>query len=197
MTISNPMNSAAARTPLRRDQALVLVIDVQERLLAAMVPAAAERLVRGCVTLLRGAAALGVAVTATEQYPRGLGPTVEPIRAALPAGFAPPEKLDFSAYPVLRGTGGPFAEGPPRPVIVCGMETHVCVYQTVRDLCAAGHQVVVVQDAVLSRTDENRAIGLGLIRDAGAALGSVESVLFDLCGRAGTPEFKAISALVK
>jgi nicotinamidase-related amidase len=82
-------------------------------------------------------------------------------------------------------------------VIVAGMETHVCVYQTVRDLIAAGYMPFVPRDAVLSRTPENHETGLELMRECGATITSTETVVFDLLGAAGTPEFKKLSALVK
>ncbi len=181
---------------LDRAQAIVLVIDVQERLAAAMQPEAMGRLARATQTLARGAGVLGVPVLTTEQYPKGLGPTVRSVSEALPAGSRLFEKNVFSCWsaPDVRAA---IETAGRRQIVVCGMETHVCVYQTVRDLVLAGLDAVVAADAVLSRTDDNRTIGLGMMAGAGAVLASVEAVLFDLLGRAGTPEFKAISALVK
>jgi len=174
----------------------LLVIDVQERLAAAMPAPSMDRVARATATLLRGASVLGVPVVVTEQYPRGLGPTIPSVREAIPAGARVFEKSTFSCWgtPEVRAAIESAAR---RQIVVCGMESHVCVFQTVRDLCAEGWSVFVATDAVLSRTEENRAIGFGLMRAAGAALTSVEAVLFDLLGAAGTPSFKAISALVK
>ncbi len=178
---------------LERDRAVVLVVDVQERLLAAMPEGARAPLLRATQALVEGAKQLKVPVLATEQYPKGLGPTVPALRDALPG--APHEKLDFScaAVPAVKDALG----SGPRQVVLCGMETHVCVFQTARDLAALGHQVFVAEDAVASRTEANRRVGLSLMERGGAIVTSTEAVLFDLLGRAGTPEFKAVSALVK
>jgi nicotinamidase-related amidase len=181
------------RLRLRRDDTAVLVIDIQERLCAAMEPRALERVVARSRALLEGAAALGLPVALTEQYPKGLGPTVEPIRAALGERFLAHAKTEFTASlpPVLETIGKRGG------VLVCGMETHVCVFQTVRDLAARGHVPHVCADAVISRFEEDRRVGLALCERAGAVLTTVEAALFDLLGCAGGPEFKRISAAVK
>jgi nicotinamidase-related amidase len=184
------------RLRLRRDDAAVLVIDVQERLVAAMGGERGERVVRATRTLVEGARVLGLPVIATEQYPRGLGPTVEAVRAALSPDGPPIEKTAFSCLVEDAVRAAIDATGR-RQWIVAGMEAHVCVFQTVRDLAAEGRDVFVAADAVLSRTDANVRVGLGLARAAGAVETCVEAVLFDLLGRAGGPEFKAVSALVK
>jgi len=84
-----------------------------------------------------------------------------------------------------------------KQVVVVGMEAHVCVFQTVRDLVDGGFSVFVAQDAVISRSEANRGVGLRLCEKAGATLTSTETVLFDLLGVAGTPEFKELTALIK
>jgi len=140
-------------------KSLIAVIDVQERLAAAMPEDRLSRLVRGVSVLLEAAKLLGASVLATEQYPKGLGPTLPEIGAKLDAIGSPRiEKLAFSA------AGAPsFIEGveraKPEAVIVVGMEAHVCVYQTVRDLTARGVNVLVPVDAVVSRREEDRATG--------------------------------------
>jgi nicotinamidase-related amidase len=177
---------------LKRDDTAVLLVDMQERLAAAMDPQALERVVRRCAALLEGSKALGLPVVVTEQYPKGLGPTVPALRDRL-GEVRPVEKIRFSALvpDVRRQLGG-------RPnVVVAGMETHVCVFQTVRDLVDAGMRPVVCTDAVLSRFATDREAGLQLARDAGATLSSVEAVLFDLLAEAGTLEFKRVSAAVR
>jgi nicotinamidase-related amidase len=180
------------------NDALLLVVDMQERLAAAMPEEGLGRVTRSVVTLVNGARHLSVPALATEQYPRGLGPTLPAVREALAAHLGAPviEKLAFSCQQSKEVAAALRAAGR-RQIIVCGMETHVCVYQTARDLIAAGLQVFVPQDAVLSRTAENRDVGLRLIERAGGVITSTEAVLFDLLGAAGTPAFKAISALVK
>ncbi len=181
------------RLKLDRDRAALLVVDIQDRLGSAMEPKALERLIRRTRALVEGAKALQLPILVTEQYPKGLGSTLGPIRAALPEDQRYVEKLEFScAVPdVLKGLTG-------RPqVLVAGMETHICVFQTVRDLAERKFVPFLCADAVLSRTEEDRAIGLERCREAGAVVTTVEGALFDLLGRAGTPEFKAISAAVK
>jgi nicotinamidase-related amidase len=178
-------------------KSLVAVIDVQERLAAAMPEERMARLVRGVGVLLEAAKLLGASVLATEQYPKGLGPTLPEIAAKLDAIGAPRiEKTVFSA------TGAPeFVEGveraAPATVIVVGMEAHVCVYQTVRDLIARGLTVMVAVDAVVSRRDEDRSTGISLCERAGGVPTTVETVVFDWLERAGTDEFRALSKLLR
>jgi nicotinamidase-related amidase len=174
------------------DHTAVLVVDVQERLCAAMEREALDRMLARTNALVEGARALGLPLLVTEQYPKGLGPTHSLIKLRL-GSFSPVEKLDFSAAvpEVLQ------ALGTRRQVLVAGMETHVCVFQTVRALSEAGYAPHVLADAVLSRTAEDRQVGLELCREAGARLSTVEAALFDLLGRAGSPEFKRVSAAVK
>jgi nicotinamidase-related amidase len=181
------------RLRLRRDATALLVIDIQERLCAAMEPAALARMVARSRALIDGAAALGLPAATSEQYPQGLGPTIEPIRVALGERFRPVEKVQFSAclLPILEALGAR------SHVLVCGMETHVCVFQTVRDLAARGVVPHVCADAVISRTAEDRRVGLELCAAAGGVVTTVEAALFDLLERAGTPEFKRASAAVK
>jgi nicotinamidase-related amidase len=176
---------------------LLLVIDVQERLAAAMPAPTMERLVRSAGLLLEAAAVLGVPVLATEQYPRGLGPTVRPLAEALDRLRAPRiEKLDFdaAASPRFSSELGRLA---PRAVIVVGMETHVCVFQTARELARRGLTVHVVGDAVASRTEDHRLAGLSLCERAGAIITVAEAVAFDWVERAGTDSFRAVSKLVR
>ena len=177
---------------LERDQAQVLLIDIQERLCSAMPGERLAELLNRAGALLEGAQALGLPGTVTEQYPRGLGPTVSHLRDRL-NGAVVVEKVEFSGCvpEVEARLAGR------RQVLVAGMETHICVFQTVRDLAARGFQPVLCADAVLSRNELDYRVGLDLCREAGAMITTVESALFDLLGRAGTPEFKAISAAIK
>jgi nicotinamidase-related amidase len=178
---------------LRRAKAGLVVVDVQERLLPAMFEP--HRVVQNAVRLIQGAAILQVPIFATEQYRKGLGPTVPEVAAAIP-GFAPLEKLAFSAC----GATGFVAALKKKKVseaILCGIEAHVCVSQTCLDLLEKGFRVFVVADAVSSRTPENYRSGLDRMRAAGAVVVSTEMVLFELLERAGTDEFKQILNLVK
>lgn len=179
---------------LRRQQTTLLVVDMQERLLAAMEPNKTPELLRQVGILLDGAKALGLSVVSTEQYPKGLGPTVASLREKLAA--PPIEKLEFSALANPRAKEA-IAGSNASAIILCGVETHVCIYQTARDLCAAGYRVFIPRDAVLSRRESNVLTGLSLCEKAGAIISSVEAVLFDMVGGGGDSSFKEISRLLK
>ena len=169
----------------------LVVIDVQDKLLAKIPTAAA--LVRNAGFLIDAARLLGVPVLATEQYPKGLGPTTPELARRLPADR--PAKTAFSCC----GAAGFLTDlrGLARPnVVLAGMETHVCVYQTARDLIESG-EVHVVADAVCSRTEANWRIGIDRMRADAATITSTEMVVFDLLGKAGTDDFKALSKLIK
>ena len=179
---------------LDRGDALLLVVDVQEKLAAAMPQQARAQFEKNVILLVRAAQRLQLPIVATEQYPKGLGHTVPGLRELFPE--PPLEKLEFScgaSKPVARRI---LATGR-RQVIVVGMETHVCVFQTVRDLARGEFAVFLPQDAVLSRTEENRQVGLRLCEKSGATLTSAEAAVFDLLGAAGTPEFKELAPLLK
>lgn len=183
-----PLRSAQLLT---RDSSRLLIIDMQTKLLAAM-PTAAET-IANCELLLQGAELLDVPVYATEQYPRGLGPTVEPLRARLDDCR---DKLRFSSagsWDWSRAAG----ETDRHQVVVAGLEAHICVLQTVLDLLAAGFAVHVAADAVASRRETDRIYAMQRLRDAGATITTVEAVLFEWCETAEHPQFKPLSALVK
>jgi nicotinamidase-related amidase len=175
----------------------LLVVDVQDRLATAMPAARLEALVRNAGILLDAASHLGVRVFATEQYPKGLGHTVAPLAEKLRAlGVTPVAKMTFDACGDV-GIARPLAALAPRAVVVVGMETHVCVFQTVRELARRGYDVHVAVDAVASRTEENRVAGVALCERGGALATTTETVVFDWLERAGTEAFKAVSKLVK
>lgn len=175
----------------------VLVVDVQEKLAAAMSAAQMAELTRAATVLIEASAALGASVLATEQYPSGLGPTIGPIAERLESVGAPRiAKLDFSACDEPEFERA-FAKRAPRTVIVVGMEAHVCVYQTVRELTARGISVHVPIDGVASRRDDHRAAGIDLCRAAGATVTTMETIVFDWLRRAGTDEFKRLSKLIR
>src|SRR5512134_385235 len=184
----------AKNLKLDRTRAAILIVDVQDRLTPAMPADALARVVKYGRALVETGKTLGLPVLATEQYPKGLGRTLPELRELLPA--APLEKTTFSCgadpgfQAALEATGR-------RQVIVAGMETHVCVFQTVRDLAAAGYEVHVCTDAVGSRTEEHRRIGLDLARESGALVTTAETAIFDLLHQAATPEFKKVSPLVR
>ncbi len=176
----------------RREAAALLIVDVQERLCAAMRPDALERMLYRTCAAIDGAKALGIPIIVTEQYPKGLGHTVKRVAERID-GFAPIEKLEFSALvPLVR------EQLASRPlVLVAGMETHVCVFQTVRDLVDLRLTPYLAVDAVVSRAAADFDAGLALCRDSGAVMTTVETALFDALGKAQGPEFKAVSAAVK
>jgi nicotinamidase-related amidase len=174
---------------LDRSRAALVVVDVQEGFRKAIPDF--DRLAKATTTLIQGAEAVGIPVRITEQYPKGLGSTVPDVAAVLPPGVEPIEKVCFSAADAegfdLHGRD---------QALVCGIETHVCVYQTVHDLLAGGVQVEVAEDAVGSRFERNKQIGLRKMEQAGATVTSVETALFELLGAAGSDEFKQVQKLL-
>lgn len=178
---------------IERENTLLVIVDVQERLAAVMT----ERLkvTANILHLIEASRLLHFPLMVTEQYPKGLGPTIAEIKEALPA-YKPVEKLAFSCcgepsfVRAIRETGK-------KKVILCGMETHVCVLQTCIGLLRDGYDVHVVKDAVCSRTEENFRTGIEFMRDAGAVITGTETALFQLLGAAGTEEFRAISKRIK
>ncbi|MGZ5314588.1 MAG: isochorismatase family protein [Solirubrobacterales bacterium] len=174
---------------LDAERAALVVVDVQDAFRKA-VPGF-ERIAMAAATLVRGAQAVGVPILVTEQYPQGLGTTVPEVREQLGDDFAPIEKVVFSA---AEAEG--FDLGGRDQALVCGIETHVCVNQTVLDLLAEGVEAQVCADAVGSRFAESRQVGLRKMERAGAVITSVETALFELVGRAGTDSFKAVQKLI-
>lgn len=172
---------------VRAADSSLLVIDIQERLISAM--PARESVIRATNILLEAAVRLGIPVTVTEQYPKGLGPTVAEIASRIPAGAARLEKTCFSGAAAVV-TGRP-------QVVIAGMETHVCVLQTALELVAAGREVYVAADAVCSRAEANYRNALARMRDAGVIVTNTESVLFEWLRDAAHDRFRAISKLIR
>jgi nicotinamidase-related amidase len=179
---------------LDRTKAVMLLVDVQERLVPAMPPDTYARLLKYAKALIGTAKELDIPVLATEQYRKGLGALVKELADLLPTPAT--EKVHFScaADPTFAAA---LESTRRRQVIVFGMETHVCVFQTVRDLVEKGYEVHVCADAVSSRTEEHRRVGLELCREAGATVNLAETVIFDLLHRAATDEFKKVAPLVR
>lgn len=176
---------------MNRDDTGLLVVDVQAKLLPLI--AGHQRLVWNIRRLIDGAKILGVAVAATEQYPQGLGPTTPELAERL--GVIP-AKLAFSC----GECGAIFTQWRDQgiwKVLVCGIEAHVCVSQTVHDLLGEGFRVYVAADAVAARGALDYKIALRRMDSAGATLTTTEAALFEWCGRSGSPEFKQISQLVR
>ena len=174
----------------------LLLVDMQERLLPAMTGGAEAE--QRCAILLKAAKALGVPVTVSEQYPKGLGHTVADLAAEI--GNAPVfEKLAFSCWkdkPLKEHMIAHHEAGRPL-VILAGIESHVCVMQTAADLSAAGFGVFAVADAMASRLPASHGLAMERMRQHGVAVVNAEMVVFELLGQAGTAEFKALSALVR
>ena len=174
---------------LERRRAALVVVDVQEAFRAAV--GEFESVARGAGVLVEGARLLGLPIVVTQQYPQGLGETVPEVADHL----VDIPRLDKMAFSACRAEG--FDLGEREQALVCGIETHVCVSQTVHDLIERGIEVHVATDAVSSRTAANRRVGLAKMERAGAVLSSVETALFELVGEAGTDEFRAVQRLVK
>jgi nicotinamidase-related amidase len=179
---------------LDRRRAALAVIDLQEAF-HPMIVDFAELAQRIAVTV-RGCHALDVPIIVTEQYPKGLGRTVAEVAEHLPAGTAPLEKLTFSACGVQE-FDVQLREHHAEQVIICGIEAHICVSQTAHDLLQLGYQVHLLGDAIGARLPHNREVAIQKLTRNGAIISSVEMALFELCGGAGTPEFKQVQQLVK
>ncbi|MGW8315698.1 MAG: hydrolase [Bacteroidales bacterium] len=178
---------------IHRAECTGLIIDMQERLFPHM--HGRDALLKKCLMLIEGLKILGVPLTYTEQYPKGLGPTLEPVREAL-SPLTRIEKAAFSCcdepsfQQVMERSG--------RKIwIIAGIEAHVCVLQTVIDLREAGFLPVVVADATSSRNPEDQSVAMDRFRQEGAIVTTCESILFELARISGTQEFKSISKLVK
>jgi nicotinamidase-related amidase len=190
------MHNRLPRSPelmTRHDTALV-VVDVQEKLLPAI--AEGTRVVWNIRRLLDGAAIFGVPVLATEQYPEGLGATVPELASRI-GSTTSKQTFSCGGVPEFAAAVAQLRERGVPKVLVCGIETHVCVQQTVFDLLADGWRVYVAADAVGSRFELDRRIALDRMDAAGAVVTTVEAALFEWCETAGTLEFKQISRLVK
>lgn len=170
---------------LDRDRTALVVVDVQEAFRPAV--HAFDDVVENTRRLMEGAQILGIPVIVTEQYPKGLGRTVEELGEVNPV-----EKSCFSA---ARAEG--FELDGRDQALICGIETHVCVSQTAHDLLEQGVEVHVARDAVTSRTAANREVGLHKMEHSGAIVTSVETALFELLGAAGSDEFKQVQRLIK
>jgi nicotinamidase-related amidase len=180
---------------LTPEQSMLLVVDVQERLMPAMQSTTADRLLHNTILLVRAAKLFHVPIIASEQYPKGLGPTIPDLAHQLD-GVAPIEKTAFSCLrnPTLHSAITALER---KHVVLCGVETHVCVLQTALDLLEDRYTVHVVSDAVGSRSEENRLIGLDLLRTAGGLISSVETVAFQWAQCAGNDAFRELSRLVR
>ena len=184
-----------ARQPLAAERAALVVVDIQEKLLPPIHEK--ERLVRNSQLLLRLAGILNIPVVATTQYAKGLGKTVPEIASLLPAG-EPIDKLQFGCFASPQFCSAlKTLPGRRNTVLLCGMETHICVMQTALGALEQGYLVHVAADAVGSRSELNWRVGLERMRTAGALISSTETVIYELLGGSGTPQFKEMLQYLK
>ena len=182
---------------LQRDRSALVVIDMQERLMPAI--AEGDAVTRAAGILIEASRQLDVPVVVTEQYPKGLGPTVDAIAGLLPNDAAVVEKTTFSAARNLDFVSQVegFKAGGRDHIVVCGVESHVCVMQTAADLDAQGYTVHIVADACGSRAPASKDAALARFGALGISRVTTEMALFEWLEAAGTAEFKAVSRLVK
>jgi len=185
----------AIERPTKTDSALI-IIDIQEALFSAMKKEVADLVLKNTLALIEASKTFEIPVLITEQYPKGLGMTLPAIIKSLGDRYRPREKLSFSIMGEAEIRNAVSLLGK-RHLLICGIETHVCVLQSVYDLLESGYIPHVIVDAVSSRKKLDWEMGLESARDAGAILTTAEAALFLLLERAGTQEFKAISKLVK
>ena len=178
---------------LDRKRAGLLVVDIQEKILAVM--SDPERVVENSVKLIKGFQILACPVFVTEQYPKGMGKTVDPIKELL-EGIAIPDKLTFSCCGIEDLTRA-FRSKKVDQLVLCGIESHVCVWQTAMDLIHEGFLVVVVRDAVCSRKEVDYETAIRRMASEGIREATTEMVLFELLERAGTDEFKKVAKLIR
>lgn len=176
---------------IQPQQSLMIVIDLQEKLLAAM--SDVETFTNGICRLLKAAQLLEIPITGTEQYPQGLGPTVSPICDYLDN---PAEKKRFSSVEALDWPGAGEREDGRFRAVLTGIEAHVCVLQTAFDLQAIGYDVIIPVDAVRSQKDLDYKTALRRLENSGMTLTTIESLIFEWCSTAEHPKFKAISRIV-
>lgn len=181
------------RFVLNKEDAVLLIIDIQERL--AVVMKEKDKVVKNCRHLIELAKMINIPIVVTEQYPKGLGRTVPELQTAIP-DYKPIEKTAFNCCgePAFVSEIKKIGR---KKIIVTGMETHICVLQTTLGLLQDGFMPYLVEDAICSRTDENWRTGTQLMRDAGSVVTCTETVLFQLLKVAGTEEFKKISQRIK
>jgi nicotinamidase-related amidase len=188
------MTGPGAASLLRPERTALVVVDLQERLLAAI--ADRERILRNSVLLLRLADVLALPVVLTTQYSRGLGPTVPEVLEAAP-GVTPLDKLSFGCFGSPEFLDRLADLGGRDQLVVAGIESHICVAQTVLGALERSYVVHVVRDAVGSRTAENREVGVTRMERAGALVSSTEMAIYELLGRSDAAAFKKMLPLLK
>lgn len=182
---------------LTSQDSLLLIIDIQERLTQVMNKGYLSRITDRIHLLVSLAHEIHIPIVITEQYPKGLGPTIEPIKKILHGKkYEQHEKLTFGCCDDAN-FNQKLKNYSKKKIIMVGMETHVCVYLTALGLIKQGYEIFVASDAVISRETFNYKNGLSLIRQIGGLVTNTETLLFQLMVQSGTPTFKKISALLK
>lgn len=181
--------------PLRAEDCMLMVVDIQQRLFAAMEEGFRDTFLKNARILIQAAQGLDLPVVVTEQYSKGLGSTIDEVASVL-EGVPRYEKLFFSCYRdrAIQAAVDGLSR---KTVLILGIETHVCVFQTVLDLLMAGYRVVVADDAVCSRRAHDRQTALAELGRAGALVYSTEMIAFMLLEKAGTQAFRKLSPLFR
>lgn len=179
---------------INRDNCVLLQIDIQDKLVPAMLEG--EYVIENCTKLIKGLKLFNVPMIITEQYPKGLGNTVNTLISELDEQYIPIEKTSFSCMKnenfveMLENYGK-------KNILITGMESHICVLQTVLELKTAGYNPIVVEDCICSRRDNDHYIALERMLKEKITITTYESILMEVCGRSDIPEFKAISKIIK
>lgn len=193
-TFESPASAELARHLLAPQQCALVVVDIQEKLLPPIHEK--ERLVRNSQLLVRAAKILSLPVIVTTQYSKGLGQTVAEIASLLP-DVTPLDKLEFGCFGNGQFCSTVANLNGRNTLLLCGMETHICVLQTALGALAQGHRVHVAADAVGSRSELNWRLGLERMRNAGTVISSTEMMIYELLGKSGTPAFKEMLQYIK
>ncbi|MEP6757432.1 MAG: hydrolase [Chthonomonadales bacterium] len=186
--------SSRHATHLRAEDTLLLITDMQEPFLRNIYQR--DRVIKNATTMVLASPVLRLPIVLTQQNTPRLGNTIPEISQPLRGDFIPFDKLTFSSmnddavHSEVRRSGR-------KQILICGVETHICIMQTTLDLMSLGYQVHVIADAVGSRTEANWEIGLARMEQAGALISSTEMAMFELLGEAGTLEFKLILEMIK
>ncbi len=180
---------------VRPETSALIVVDIQDRLFRVM--SDRDDMLEQSIKVISGIKKLKIPIIITEQYPKGIGQTLAPIIEALGDDYKPIEKVEFSCLANEEFSKTLTKLKYVTDLFVIGIEAHVCIFQTVLDAIKGGYTVHLLTDAVSSRSKLNREIGINRCEKMGAYLSSVEMILFQLLKKAGTPEFKEISRIVK
>lgn len=178
---------------LSAEQSLVMIIDIQERLVAALDK---DIVVSKAVKIASAAKSLGIPIVVTEQYPKGLGNTVPQLKETLPANTDIIEKTSFNAL-LEEGMSEKIASYGKKQIVLFGIETHICVHQTAAALLEAGYEVYIIKDACASRNKYEFKQGIDIMQQNGAKISCVEIALFEWLKGAKNPKFKEVQALIK